>query len=91
MSVGTDYANSRNNMVIKRTDAHKGLPYYTTPMRATPTVYSRVAPCGRPWDSQSNCSHALSRPFGLSTLKQGRDTSVPTEMVMPCLQQLLVL
>ncbi len=33
------------------TDAHKGLPYYMTPLRAPHAMYSRVAPCGRPLDS----------------------------------------
>ncbi len=33
------------------TDAHKGLPYYTALVWATPTVFSRVSPCGRPWNS----------------------------------------
>ena len=39
--------------MCRPTDAHKGLPYYTL-LRATHAVsrriiYSRVAPCGRPW------------------------------------------
>ncbi len=34
------------------TDVHKGLPYYTL-MRASHAVYSRVAPCGRPWGNLS--------------------------------------
>ena len=63
------------------TDAHKGLPYYTTLLRASHAVYSRVAPCGRPWSRITTVfrQQASLRPLQNKRSEQGRNELWPLQ------------
>ncbi len=74
---------------VERTDAHKGLPYYTRRARSTKAFYSRVAPCGRPcaFQVRPSASDQLASVEMMSTTAKVDTQPLPTITPQEAIQQ----